>query len=200
MFCEDGTWYAIDDEYNDASDEDVEEPSPQGEYYKQLLKRFQALRATFSKMRSQGLPPPKQSDTSRPSSAQPPKSRHDWYCTMEREYPTPAQILQMDERAVLKGLEYCAHALRRFDTISNQKACWIWTLLALLSDKGTMDHWKMAQVRDIGCRAGQLGAELRRGVVNRAHAVIAEGEGADESNAEESDAEESNAEDNGQRV
>jgi hypothetical protein len=98
---------------------------------------------------------------------------------MEREYPTPAQILQMDERAVLKGLEYCAHALRRFDTISNQKGCWIWTLLALLRDKGTMDHWKMAQVRDIGCRAGQLGAELRRGAVTCSYADIAEDSDAD---------------------
>jgi hypothetical protein len=173
---------AIDDADSDASDADIEQPSVQKEYYKQLLSRYQALRATLGEMRSKGLPPRKDPDTGTSSSSRPPRSRHDWYCVMEREYPTPAQVSQMNQRAILEGLRYCAQALRRFDTISKQKSCWIWTLLALVGDQGVLDSEKMFQVRDIGCRAGQLGAELRRGAVTRPYADAAEDEVADEMN------------------
>jgi hypothetical protein len=88
----------------------------------------------------------------------------------------------MNQRAVLEGLRYCAQALRRFDTISKQKSCWIWTLLALVGDQGVLDSEKMFQVRDIGCRAGQLGAELRRGAVTRPYADVSDDEVVDEMN------------------
>jgi hypothetical protein len=180
VFHQDGAWVAIDDADSDASDADMEQPSVQKEYYKQLLSRYQALRATLSEMRSKGLPPRKDPDTGTSSSSRPPRSRHDWYCVMEREYPTPAQVSQMNQRAVLEGLRYCAQALRRFDTISKQKSCWIWTLLALVGDQGVLDSEKMFQVRDIGCRAGQLGAELRRGAVTRPYADVTDDEVIDE--------------------
>jgi hypothetical protein len=182
VFHQDGAWVAIDDADSDASDTDMEQSSVQKEYYKQLLSRYQALRATLSEMRSKGLPPRKDPDTGTSSSSRPPRSRHDWYCVMEREYPTPAQVSQMNPRAVLEGLRYCAQALRRFDTISKQKSCWIWTLLALVGDQGVLDSEKMFQVRDIGCRAGQLGVELRRGAATRPYADAAEDEVADEMN------------------
>jgi hypothetical protein len=182
VFHQDGAWVAIDDADSDASDADIEQPSVQEEYYKQLLSRYQALRATLGEMRSKGLPPRKDPDTGTSSSSRPPRSRHDWYCVMEREYPTPAQVSQMNQRAVLEGLRYCAQALRRFDTISKQKSCWIWTLLALVGDQGVLDSEKMFQVRDIGCRAGQLGAELRRGAVTRPYADVSDDEVVDEMN------------------
>jgi hypothetical protein len=180
VLCQDGAWFAIDEEDDHVfEDEDAEQLSPQEGYYKQLLKRFQALRNAFLEMKLQGLPQGQDPDTDQ-SHTGPPRSRHDWHCTIEREYPRPIQILKMDERAILKGLVYCAHAVGRFDTISSQKSCWIWSLLACLSDSGALDHWKMGQVRDIGCRAGQLGAKLRRGIA--LHSYTDEGVGEERNN------------------
>jgi hypothetical protein len=52
----------------------------------------------------------------------------------------------------------------RFDTISSQKSCWIWTLLALSSDIGTLDSQKMSHIRDLGIKAGQLSVNLHQGI------------------------------------
>lgn len=100
-------------------------------------------------------------DLRRTSSSRPPSNRHEWLYAIDREYPIPSQVCQLDELSVRRGLEYCAHALDRFETISSQKSCWIWTLLALSGDVGTMDSQKMSHIRDLGTKAGDVSVGLR---------------------------------------
>lgn len=131
-------------------------------YYTQLLKRFNCLRSTLSQARIYGL-----TQDSVGTSNQPPSNRHEWLYKLDREYPTPAQISQLDENNIRRGLEYCSHAMDRFDTISGQKSCWIWTLLALSSDIGTLDSRGMSHIRDLGNKAGQYSIELHQGPKHR---------------------------------
>ncbi|KAF2131953.1 hypothetical protein P153DRAFT_364417 [Dothidotthia symphoricarpi CBS 119687] len=162
----DGTWIAVDREFvaSDDSeyDSDYHELDAQEECYKQLLGRFRALRNTYNEAHSQDPAQRKEAGFER-SDAQPPQSRHWWLYTLDREYPTLAQVFQMDDRTLYRGLEYCTHALDRFDTISGQKSCWIWTLLALAGDVGTLDHWKISRIRELGQKAGRLSRKLHSG-------------------------------------
>jgi hypothetical protein len=104
------------------------------------------------------------------SSFKPPSNRHEWLYAIDREYPTPSQLCLLDELSVRRGLEYCAHALDRFETISSQKSCWIWALLALSGDVGTMDSQKMSHIRDLGTKAGDMSVGLRSRLAQQAEA------------------------------
>lgn len=161
----DGTWIAIDEGYGatDNSEEDgyePDDPDPKGLYYRQLVKRFEALRHTLTQ-RMAGTRSQQHADSKRASSSKPPSNRHEWLYAIDREYPTPSQIYQLDELSVRRGLEYCVHALDRFEIISSQKSCWIWTLLALSGDVGTMDSQKLSHIRDLGTKAGDVSVSLR---------------------------------------
>ncbi|KAF3050704.1 hypothetical protein E8E11_002455 [Didymella keratinophila] len=165
IFYQDGTWIAIDESYEGADDDGEDDyepgdPSSKDVYYLQLVNRFEALRHTLSR-RGSSLTPQQHADSKRSSSTKPPSNRHEWLYVIDREYPTLSQIHQLDETSVRRGLEYCAHALDRFETISSQKSCWIWTLLALSGDVGTMDSQKMSHIRDLGTKAGGMSVDLR---------------------------------------
>lgn len=165
IFYQDGTWIAID-EGREAADDDEEDdyepsvPNPKDVYYTQLVNRFEAFRHTLNR-RGSSSTPQHHADSKRSSSTKPPSNRHEWLYAIDREYPTLSQIHQLDETSVRRGLEYCAHALDRFETISSQKSCWIWTLLALSGDVGTMDSQKMSHIRDLGTKAGDMSVDLR---------------------------------------
>ncbi|KAF3035480.1 hypothetical protein E8E12_007343 [Didymella heteroderae] len=165
-FYRDGTWIAVDESHgaanNDDDDDDYkpDDPDPKDLYHRQLLKRFETLRNTLSR-RGAGMTSHQHANPTRLSSSKPPYSRHEWLYTIDREYPRRSQIYQLDELSVRRGLEYCAHALDRFETISSQKSCWIWTLLALSGDVGTMDSQKISHIRDLGTKAGDMSVGLR---------------------------------------
>lgn len=163
-FYRDGAWIAVDKgygaAYGDGSKPDV--PDPRDLYHAQLLKRFETLRHTL-RQRGADRTLQQNADARRSSPVKTPSNRHEWLYTIDREYPTRIQICQLDEISVRRGLEYCAHAIGRFETISSQKSCWIWTLLALSGDVGTLDSQKMSHIRDIGAKAGEMSAGLHSG-------------------------------------
>jgi hypothetical protein len=96
-----------------------------------------------------------------------PKGRHGWLYSLDREYPTTSLVYNMREADVFMGLKYCAHSLDRFTTITKQKSCWIWALLAKAPESGTMDYEKVGCIRDLGHKAGQFGMRLRNGLGNK---------------------------------
>ncbi|KAF3004141.1 hypothetical protein E8E13_005103 [Curvularia kusanoi] len=163
-FYQDGAWISIDESHKTTYDEgDLKQgfADPQELYYKQLIGRFGSLRGTLSERvasKSTGL----NAGSSQVSSKEPPSTRHEWLYVIDREYPSMAQVFQLDERSIRRGLEYCAHAMDRFDTISPQKSCWIWTLLALSGDVGTMDSEKISCIRELGNKAGEIRNNLIR--------------------------------------
>ncbi|KAH6620156.1 hypothetical protein C7974DRAFT_399013 [Boeremia exigua] len=160
-FYQDGAWISIDESYGAAysKDHEPDETDPQASYHKQLIKRFEILRSNLNRNGVQRSAPPG-IDASQASPAKPPSNRHDWLYTIDREYPTPDQVFQLDENNARRGLEYCAHAMDRFDTISKQKSCWTWTLLALSGDIGTLDSQKMSHIRDLGNKAAEMSIAL----------------------------------------
>lgn len=167
-FYQDGAWVAIDEGYGVTYDDDYEpdDPDPKDLYHKQLVKRFETLRHTLSRCAVDRTSRP-DADIERSSSGKPPSNRHEWLYTIDREYPTRSHICRLDEKSVRRGLEYCAHAMNRFETISSQKSCWIWTLLALSGDIGTLDSQKMSHIRDLGNKAGEMSVSLHSGSARR---------------------------------
>lgn len=190
VFYQDGTWIATD-ESREAADDDEDDhepgdPNPKGVYYTQLVNRFEAFRHTLNR-RGSSSTPHRHADSERASSAKPPSNRHEWLYAIDREYPTPSQIHQLDEMSVRRGLEYCAHALGRFETISSQKSCWIWTLLALSGDVGTMDSQKMSHIRDLGTKAGDMSVDLRSKVAQQGEAPQSDSHQTDSVSLEQND-------------
>lgn len=162
VIYEEGTWIARDPDYLvEATSDDSEDLDPQEQYYINLLRRYQIMRKTMD--RTAKAPP--SSSTKKPNSKRIastiPKNRHAWLYVLDREYPTPTLVSGMKEEDVLAGLKYCAHSLDRFESITKQKSCWIWALLAKAPEAGTMDYLKIGCIRDLGHKAGQFGLRLR---------------------------------------
>ncbi|XPS94002.1 hypothetical protein M3J09_003328 [Ascochyta lentis] len=166
VIYQDGAWISIDKGHETTCHEDQEfhDPSPEELYYKQLIRRFETLRDTLYKSGVHRLAQESVAEANRLPIVKPPSNRHEWLYTLDREYPTLAQISRLDEKSIRRGLEYCIYAMDRFDSISGQKSCWIWTLLALSSEVGTLDSQKMSHIRDLGTKASQLSINLHIGI------------------------------------
>jgi hypothetical protein len=162
-FYQDGAWVSIDESHEATyvKDHKLDQVGPQESYYKKLIKRFEALRDALSEHGAPKLAKP-EAEISQSSTRRPPSNRHEWLYAIDREYPSMAQVFQLDDRSVRRGLEYCAYALDRFDTISPQKSCWIWTLLALSGDVGTMDSERISCIRELGNKAGEVRNNLNQ--------------------------------------
>lgn len=166
---QDGTWIAVDEGYEAARNDNhgYDDSGSEELYYRLLVKRFKGLRTTLKQPGLHKLAQKSIDGADQLPSVKPPLNRHEWLYILDREYPRPAQISQLDEKNIKRGLEYCVHAMDRFNTISSQKSCWIWTLLALSSDIGTLDSRKMSHIRDLGNKAGQLSIDLHQGTESR---------------------------------
>jgi hypothetical protein len=147
LFTE-GTWIAVDQEHTNQSSEDRDEelniPDPQSRLYELLLKRFHHLRATL-------VAPLEQSTTFTtrlPS-------------TLGHEYPKPKQMIRLKDAAVYAALKKSAEGMDQAASISHQSSCWMWTLLALAGDVGTLDNDRISRIRELGQKAGLLGERLR---------------------------------------
>ena len=162
-FYQDGAWVSIDESHEATyvKDHKMDQVGPQESYYKQLIRRFEALRDALSEHGAPKLAKP-EAEISQSSTRRPPSNRHEWLYVIDREYPSMAQIFQLNERSIRRGLEYCAYAMDRFDTISPQKSCWIWTLLALSGDAGTMDSERISCIRELGNKAGEVRNNLNQ--------------------------------------
>jgi hypothetical protein len=169
-FYQDGAWVSIDESHEATyvKDHKLDQVGPQESCYKKLIKRFEALRDALSEHGAPKLANP-EDEISQSSTRRPPSNRHEWLYVIDREYPSMAQVFQLDDRSVRRGLEYCAYALDRFDTISLQKSCWIWTLLALSGDVGTMDSERISCIRELGNKAGEV-----RNNLNQLHGQISQ--------------------------
>lgn len=161
-FYQDGAWVSIDESYGTTYDkgDEFSEMDSQEMYYRQLVCRFKILRRRLTRLGARTVVR-LDAEASQLSTIRPPSTRHEWLYTIDREYPTPTQVSQLNDKDIKRGLEYCAHAMDRFNTISKQKSCWIWTLLALSGDIGTLDSQKISHIRDLGSRAGEMSTSLR---------------------------------------
>ncbi|KAI8937571.1 hypothetical protein NX059_005286 [Plenodomus lindquistii] len=173
VFYEDGVWIAVDSAQNSAYGTDpatrYSSLQPQHVYYDQILVRFQSLRTklleagfargtrTASEVRSQ------------------PRSKRAWLDIIDVVLPTSDHIGQLDEAGLFHALEACSASLGRDTSISREKSCWIWTLLAMASEAGTLDSRLVGKIRSLGLQAGRLGARLQHkpfdqpGVVQNIH-------------------------------
>jgi hypothetical protein len=147
--------------------ENTEDLDGQEQYYKALLRRYEALRDTLANADSKKLARFAEADPSRYTDSKPPSTRKAWLRTLECDFPTLARVVHISEHNLFHALRYCAETLDRYEIISRQKSCWIWTLLALAGEVGTLDHYRIGRIRDLGHKAGQLGACLRSGARRR---------------------------------
>jgi hypothetical protein len=163
----DGTWVAVDPDASlqteDHWSEDSADLDPQEQYYRSLLRRYEALRVTLANADPKELAALVEANPSQYTNIQPPSSRKAWLSTLDRDFPTPARVVHINEWNTFCALQYCAETLDRYETISKQKSCWIWTLLALAGEKGTLDYYRAGRIRDLGHKAGQLSVLLHSG-------------------------------------
>jgi hypothetical protein len=166
----DGTWVAVDEGadggYYDEDDEwsqYEDEVDPQAAYYKSLLGRYKALRSTLANADSRDLAALVEADPDKYANVRVPYHKSDWRYAFDNRHPTPALVAQIDDRVLYRALEYVSDVLIIGDTISKQKSCWIWTLLASVGESGTLDYYKVGRIRELGHKAGQLSIRLRSG-------------------------------------
>lgn len=172
----DGVWIALDAETQ--AEDDAVEPDrhhsalrPQQTYYKMLLVRFQSLR---TKLLASSFPA---LNATTFTSHKNPDSRRAWLDTIDKDFPASKHLGQLEESDLFQALEACSASLGRSTSISREKSCWIWTLLALASDAGTLNNNLISKIRQLGLQAGRLGARLREEATNQSHVGIeAEGE------------------------
>lgn len=164
-----GTWVAVDDEadgeYYDEDDDwaEYDDIDPQAAYYKSLLGRYNTLRNTLANADRKELAALTKANPDQYANVILPHTKSDWRYTFDNKYPTPAMIAQLDDKGLYRALEYVSEVLIIGDTISKQKSCWLWALLALAGDSGTLDYYKVGRIRELGHKAGQLSIRLRRG-------------------------------------
>ncbi|KAF2438710.1 hypothetical protein P171DRAFT_525835 [Karstenula rhodostoma CBS 690.94] len=170
-----GTWVAVDDDadrgYYDEDDEwsQHDDIDPQAAYYNSLLRRYTALRNRLANADPRELAALVKADPEKYANVRVPYYKSDWRYAFDNKYPTPALIAQLDDKGLYRALEYVSEVLIIGDTISKQKSCWIWTLLALAGDSGTLDYYKVGRIRELGHKAGQLSIRLRSGERRDAH-------------------------------
>ncbi|EUC41263.1 hypothetical protein COCMIDRAFT_106589 [Bipolaris oryzae ATCC 44560] len=154
----DGTWVALESESEGASeywDGDVEDLDPQESCQWALIRRFYTLRNKLSTIREH-KPPSGKTTSSRKSQRSDQSGKHYWAEAIGRDYPALEEVTQMDESTLYVALHGCALSLDRSTEVSRQKSCWIWTLLALTGDFGTLDHERIGKIRDLGLAASRL--------------------------------------------
>jgi hypothetical protein len=162
---EEGTWVAVDHGYNATVGDCEADPGhldPQESCHRTILQRFQNLRNKLTEFKENGFTPP-------PKPIRMPRSKRDWAETVEHGYPVIEEVLGLNDWNLYTAIQGCTLALSHSTTISRQKSCWIWTLLALTSDFGTLDNERISRIRDLSLGAAQLGSRLRRDVVASRH-------------------------------
>ncbi|KAL1613206.1 hypothetical protein SLS60_001438 [Paraconiothyrium brasiliense] len=169
---------------------------PQDAYYQSLLRRYKSLRSTLANADPKELAALVKADPEKYANVRVPYYKSDWRYAFDNQYPTPALVAQIDDKSLYRTLEYVSEVLITGDTISKQKSCWIWTLLALAGEKGTLDYYKVGRIRELGHKASLLSIRLRSGERRDADGVEeecvvedwqVEGEGVDEDEQDENE-------------
>ncbi|RYN81553.1 hypothetical protein AA0117_g1884 [Alternaria alternata] len=153
VIYKEGTWIAVDREHDAAKwEEDPSVVDPQQGCNNMLLQRFQNLRnklAEIRKHRQVSKPAKKSTNTLK-------AGKYQWSEIIESNFPNFEEVADMDESTLYVALQGCTLALGRSVKVSRQQSCWIWTLLALVGDFGTLDHERVSRIRDLGLSAGRL--------------------------------------------
>jgi hypothetical protein len=147
----------VDREHDAAKwEEDPSVVDPQQGCNNMLLQRFQNLRiklAEIRKHRQVSKPAKKSTNTLK-------VGKYQWSEIIESNFPNFEEVADMDESTLYIALQGCTLALGRSVEVSRQQSCWIWTLLALVGDFGTLDHERVSRIRDLGLGAGRLTRRL----------------------------------------
>ena len=161
----DGAYIAVDNRCNaelEHWDGDSHDLAPQESCHTMLLQRFRAHRNKLAEIQKDVVVPSRTAATGYSRCTQK-LSKHEWSDIVERDYPVVEDVLQLDDSTLYLALQGCALALDRTAIISRQKSCWIWTLLALMGEFGTLDYKRIGKIRDLGLTAGRLVTKLRSG-------------------------------------
>lgn len=160
VIFQEGTYIAVDEHEVSSTDDQSSEGNallPQNRYYQLLLRRFDCLRTSLRAAAKSN-----RVITAAAADFFLPRSERAWTSTIHREAPNSTQVLLLDESAIYSGLQCCARSLEEAMSVSTVYSCWIWTLLALAGDTGTLSHEKIGRIREIGQKIGRLGARLRK--------------------------------------
>jgi hypothetical protein len=148
-----GTWIAVDREYNATKREkDSFTLDPQEGCNNMLLQRFRSLRDNLAEIRKYGQLPNAAAERVNTEKL----GKQKWSEKIENDFPALQEVAHMGESTLYMALQGCTLALGRSAEISRQKSCWIWTLLALVGDFGTLDHERVSRIRDLGLSASRL--------------------------------------------
>lgn len=163
---EDGTCVAVDPDaaaqYSDGyGSHYLGDLDPQEVYYKSLLKRYDDLRKSLAKIDRKKLLAMAAAGAEKHADV--PVWRNEWRRAFDKEYPTKYVLAQIDEKNLFYGIDYAGTSLDHYGSISKQKGCWIWALLAMVGESGTLDYYRVGQIRELGHKAGQLIIRLRSG-------------------------------------
>ncbi|KAL6712583.1 hypothetical protein ACN47E_000460 [Coniothyrium glycines] len=164
----DGVWIAIGTSSD--QEEDVEEPylhlkttiSAQQSCQRRLLQRFETLQHRLSTLNSMASQTRNSRNTGNLDEISWPKNKRGWSDLIEQTFPTISQLFLLGEETLFQAIQACTSSLSQSRIICRQKSCWIWSLLALAGDAGTLDHARISKIRDLGTQAGRLGVYLRQ--------------------------------------
>ncbi|KAE8831580.1 hypothetical protein HRS9139_05822 [Pyrenophora teres f. teres] len=159
----DGAYIAVDsrcDAEIECWDGDPHDLAPQESCHMMLLQRFRAHRNKLAEIQKD-IAVPSQATVTGDSRRTQKTSKQEWSDIVERDYPVARNVVQLDDPALYLALQGCALALDRTAIISRQQSCWIWTLLALVGEFGTLDYKRIGKIRDLGLTAGRLATRLR---------------------------------------
>ncbi|KAL1796961.1 hypothetical protein ACET3X_005501 [Alternaria dauci] len=183
VIYKEGTWIAVDREHDAARwEKDPSAVDPQQGCNSMLLQRFQNLRNKLAETREHGQVPKSAKKSTNTEKA----GKQKWSDIIDRDFPNLQEVAGMDESTLFVALQGCTLALGRSVRVSRQQSCWIWTLLALVGDFGTLDHERVSRIRDLGVSAGRLMGRFCADLAISARDVQADGDtGSDalESNA-----------------
>ena len=159
----DGAYIAVDNRCDaelEHWDGDSHDLAPQESCHMMLLRRFHAHRNKLAEIQKDMIVQSRTAATGHSRRTQK-LSKYEWSDIVESDYPVVKDVVQLDDSTLYLALQGCALALDRTVIISRQKSCWIWTLLALMGEFGTLDYKRIGKIRDLGLTAGRLVTRLR---------------------------------------
>ncbi|KAF2741347.1 hypothetical protein EJ04DRAFT_507171 [Polyplosphaeria fusca] len=139
--------------------------NPEDQYHRQLIKRYRKLCATLSQTTPDALAERAKDDPSILENINIPRNQQEWLRTLDNEDPKPASICLLNKKDLLNGIKHCADTMCQRKSISKHRSRWIWTLLAKVGDRGTLDYSEIGRIRDLSHQAGQFGIRMRKGLI-----------------------------------
>lgn len=147
--------------YTHKNGRDISDASIENAFSQQLLKRFYYIRTILGSIVPEDVAHLARTSLKAMKDNMGPGNKSTWPDSIDYEDPCPGKIVHMSATMLFSGLEHCTCTLGYSNTISPRTSHWIWALLAAVGDAGTLDNRKMSKIRDLGVKAGLLGAKLR---------------------------------------